>query len=107
VVRFGGSGRDLFLYARPGCVDELEGRLVELLAGRAEVWRTARMLEEGFFGPPPHDRLLPRLGDLVVLPHPGLAVFWYEEGRFQVKHKSSHGGLAPKEMDTGVYLLPL
>ncbi len=107
VIPFGGSGRDLFLYARPGCLGELEGQLTSLLTGRAEVWRTEWMLKEGFFGPPPHDRLLPRLGDLVVLPQPGLAVFWYEEGRFRVKHQSSHGGLTPQEMDTGVYLLPI
>jgi hypothetical protein len=107
VIRFAGSPRDLFLYVRPECLDEVEQGLKEMLAGRAEVWRTAGLRQEGFFGPPPHDRLVPRLGDLVVLPYPGQAVFWFEEGRFWVRHKGSHGGLTPEEMDTGVYLLPL
>jgi hypothetical protein len=107
LIRFGGSPRDLFLYVRPECLETVEGRLKEMLAGRAEVWRTAPMCAEGFFGPPPHDRLLPRLGDLVVLPKAGYSVFWFEEDRFRVKHKASHGGLTPQEMDTGVYLFGL
>jgi hypothetical protein len=107
VIRFAGSARDLFLYVRDEHLDAVEARLKDMLAGRAEVWRTAGLLAEGFFGPPPYDRLLPRVGNLVVLPYPGQAVFWFEEGRFWLRHKGSHGGLTPDEMSTGVYLLPL
>jgi hypothetical protein len=107
VIRFGGSGRDLFLYVRPECLEQVEARLKEMLAGKSEVWRTRPLVEEGFFGPPPHDRLLPRLGDLVILPFAGRSVFWFEEDRFRMRHKASHGGLTPEEMDTGVYVLPM
>ena len=65
------------------------------------------MLAEGLFGPGPGERLLRRLGNLAILARPGQGVFWFEEGKFRMKHKGSHGGLSPEEMDTGVYLLPL
>jgi hypothetical protein len=107
VIRFAGSARDLFLYVRPECLEIVETKLKEMLAGRAEVWRTKAMREEGYFGPPPHDRLLPRLGDLVILPQAGQGVFWFEEDRFWLRHKGSHDGLTPEEMDTGIYLLPM
>src|SRR5262249_9059229 len=106
VVRFAGSSRDLFLYPRDGQLPELEARLGELLAGKAEVWRTQELVAAGLFGPPPYDRLLPRLGRLVVLPYARQSGFW-QEGRFTMKHRASHGGLTPEEMDTGLYLLPL
>jgi hypothetical protein len=107
LIRFAGSARDLFLYVRPGRLAEAEGMLRGLLAGRAEVWPAEDMLAQGLFGPPPDGRLRERLGDLAVLPEPGRAVFWSEEGKFSMKHRASHGGLSPQEMDTGVYLLPL
>src|SRR5262249_30612522 len=106
-IRFAGSARDLFLYVRPECLAEAGAMLREHLLGRAEVWRTREMVEQGFFGPGPYDRLWPRLGDLVILPHSGQSVFWFEEGKFSMRHKGSHGGLTPEEMDTGVYLLEL
>jgi hypothetical protein len=107
IIRFGGSSRDLFLYVRPELLGELEGRLAELLAGRAEVWRTRELLEAGLFGPGPFDRLLPRLGDLVILSYPGQSAFWFEEGRFIMKHRGSHGGLTPEEMEIGLCVLGL
>lgn len=107
LVRFGGSGRDLFLYARPERSDELQGKLTHLLEGRAEVWRTEELLAQGLFGPPPFDRLLPRVGDLVILPYAGESVFWREGERIAMHSKASHGGLTPEEMETALYLLPL
>jgi hypothetical protein len=107
LLRFGGSGRDLFLYARPERLEELEAHLTALVGERGEVWRTEDLMAQGFFGPPPLDRLRERVGNLVVLPDAGESVFWFEEGRFAMKHKGSHGGLTPAEMDTQVCLLPL
>jgi hypothetical protein len=106
-IPFGGSGRDLFLYVRDGHLDALEVRLTELLAGRAEVWRTRELAGAGLFGPGPFDRLLPRAGDLAVLPYAGQTVYWLEEGRFAMKHKAGHGGLTPEEMDTVLCALEL
>ncbi len=106
-IRFGGSGRDLFLYVKDGRLAEAEALLAPLLAGKATLWRCEEMLAEGLFGPPPYGRLRPRLGDLAILPVAGQGVFWHEEGKFTLKHKGSHGGLTPAEMDTGVYVIPM
>ena len=68
--------------------------------------RTRPLLADGLFGPP-FDRLLPRLGDLVVPPYATHSAFWSEPGRFEMRHRASHGGLTPEEMETGLYLLHL
>ncbi|MCC6419832.1 MAG: alkaline phosphatase family protein [Gemmataceae bacterium] len=105
-IRFAGSPRDLFLHVREDRLEELGARLMTLLEGRAEVWRTSTLIEEGLFGPV-SERFLERVGNLVVLPYAGETVFWREEGRFLMDKLGHHGGLTPQEMDTGVYLLPL
>jgi hypothetical protein len=106
-IRFAGSPRDLFLYVKDEQLDEVERTMRELLAGRAEVWRTEEMLKGGLFGPSPSERLLARLGNLALLPYAGQSVYWFEEGKFWMKHIGSHGGLTPQEMDTGVYAVQL
>jgi hypothetical protein len=107
VLPFGGSCRDLFLYVRDEEQAEVRGQLERLLEGKAEVHRTRPLVADGLFGPPPYDRLLPRLADLVVLPYAAESVFWSEPGRFEMRHRGSHGGLTPEEMETGLYLLQL
>jgi hypothetical protein len=64
------------------------------------------LIEEGIFGTV-GERLRERVGNLVVLPYAGQTVYWREEGRFVMDKRGHHGGLTPREMDTGVYLLPL
>jgi hypothetical protein len=106
-IQFGGSSRDLFLYVKDECLAGLEATLGALFAGRAEVWRTAELIAAGFFGGGPLEALRARMGDLVILPYAGQGVYWYEKGRFALRHRGSHGGLTPDEMETGVYLLAL
>jgi len=102
-IRFGGSPRDLFLYAREETLPELQERIQEILAGRAEVFTTARLITDGHFGiQPPSQRLLDRMGSLVILPYRGEAVYWYEKGRFEQRFYGHHGGLTAQEM-----LIPL
>lgn len=98
----GGSARDLFLYIRPEALAEAESALSRALQGRAEVYRTSELLQDGFFGPKPSDRLQARLGNLVALPYCGQAVYWRQAGKFEQKFYGSHGGLTPEEM-----LIPL
>ena len=96
---FGGSPRDLFLYVRDECLDEVHALLARELAGKAEVMRTAEMIHAGLFGAPasPYD-LLTRTGNLMILPHRYESVAWYEKGRFEQKHFGHHGGLTREEM---------
>jgi len=94
-----GSCRDLFLHARPGQVEELVGELRALLGPRAEVRRAGELLDAGLFGPAPARALTDRLGDVVVLPELGEAVYWYTPGRFRQALWGQHGGLSALEME--------
>jgi hypothetical protein len=92
----GGSSRDLFLYVRPDQLDAAHASLARALAGRAEVHRCADLAAAGMFGPAPSPTFLARLGDLVVLPYPGETV-WWDDRRFPVRFRGSHGGLSEDE----------
>ncbi len=94
-----GSSRDMFLYVEPEHLDEAAGQITQQLEGKARVLRTADMMEEGYFGPAPTERLRERLGDLVVLPHRGETVWWSEDGRFTEHKRGHHGGLSAEEME--------
>lgn len=103
-----GSPRDMFLYVRDGCVDEAQDLLSRWLAGRADVVRVADLIEQGFFGPPPvADTFRARAGDLVILPHAGESVWWYEKDRFEQRFYGHHGGLSTEEMEIPLLLLAL
>ena len=39
------------------------------------------------------------MGNLVVLPYRGEAVWWYAQERFEQKYLGLHGGLTPQEME--------
>jgi predicted AlkP superfamily pyrophosphatase or phosphodiesterase len=96
---FGGSPRDLFLYVRDECLDEVHDLLTRELAGKAEVMRTAELIQVGLFGAPASpDELLIRTGNLMILSHRYESVAWYEKGRFEQKHYGHHGGLTREEM---------
>ena len=95
-----GSPRDFFLHLREECFDEAVGAIREALAGVAEVRAVRALVAAGYFGDaPPSRRFLDRVGNAVILPRPGRAVWWYEEGRFESRHPGDHGGLSPEEME--------
>ena len=94
-----GSCRDLFLHVAPGHLDDCCEALEQLLGSRAEVRRTHELINAGLFGPEVSPALTARLGDLVVLPEFGEAVYWYTPGRFRQTLWGQHGGLTPDEME--------
>ena len=95
-----GSPRDFFLHLREECFDEAMGAIRAALAGLAEVRSIREFVADGYFGDTaPSRRFLDRVGNAVILPGPGRAVWWYEEGRFESRHPGDHGGLSPKEME--------
>jgi hypothetical protein len=93
-----GSCRDLFLHVRDGHVDEVRDQLADRLGGIADVVTVEALIASGAFDEP-SPRLRARLGDVVVLPHYGEAVFWHEPGRFVQSLHGQHGGLSPQEME--------
>jgi hypothetical protein len=79
-------------------VDEVCEQLANRLDGIAKVFTTDSLIDSGTFAKP-SARLQMRLGDVVVLPHYGQAVFWHEPGRFVQDLYGQHGGLSPQETE--------
>jgi hypothetical protein len=98
-LHIGGSPRDAFLHVRPECLDEAVNTLSRRLEGHAEVFRTADLARQGFFGPVISERLLERLANLVVLSYEGTTTWWHEKSRLQNRLKGMHGGLARGEAE--------
>ncbi len=95
----GGSPRDMFLYLRPGAVDEAEAILQAGLGEWGEVRRVDDLITAGYFGPQVSDRFRQRAGDLVLLAAPRKTIWWHEPGRYQQTFYGHHGGLSPQEME--------
>ncbi|PJF36363.1 MAG: phosphodiesterase [Candidatus Thermofonsia Clade 1 bacterium] len=93
-----GSARDMFLYVKAPHLQEAYELLTAHLRGTAEVYRTADLLEEGFFGARCSEIFRARLGELVILPYAHQSVWWYEQGKFEQVFLGHHGGLTPDEM---------
>ena len=93
-----GSCRDLFLHVRDGQTSEVRDELAERLDGIADVRVVDDLVTCGAFDIP-SARLRARLGDVVVLPRYGEAVFWHEPGHFVQEFHGQHGGLSPQEME--------
>lgn len=101
-----GSARDLFLYVQDEYLEKAQDLLTEQLADRALIYRTQELVDEGYFGSQPTERLRDRLGNLVILPRPHETVWWYEPDRFEQHHWGHHGGLTAEEMETILLAMP-
>jgi len=76
--------------------------------GKAEVYKTADLLAQRFFGSQePSQQFLNRVGNLVILPYPGETAWWYKEGIFDMHFLGHHGGLTPQEMEIPFMALPI
>ena len=94
-----GSCRDMFLYIKEGMLEEAQAFLELRLHGRAQVISTSELVSRGFFGPgPASESFNVHVGDLVILPNYGEAVWWYERGKFEQTLFGGHGGLTSEEM---------
>ena len=103
-----GSARDMFLYIKEEHIDEALMYLQKHLAGRAEVYKTADLMAQHFFGlQEPSPEFLSRVGNVVILPYENETVWWYEEGRFVMRFLGHHGGLTPGEMEIPLVLMPI
>jgi hypothetical protein len=103
-----GSARDMFLHVKEERLADAVALLQKLLVGRAEVYTTAQLLAQNFFGSSqPSKEFLARVGNVVILPYHGETVWWYERGKFEMHFQGHHGGLTPEEMEIPLLLLAL
>jgi predicted AlkP superfamily pyrophosphatase or phosphodiesterase len=103
-----GSARDMFLHVKAEFLDEAVAYLQERLEGKAEVYRTANLIMQHFFGSQePSPVFLNRVGNVVILPYANETTWWYEEGVFDMHFLGHHGGLTPQEMEIPFMVLPI
>lgn len=100
-----GSSRDMFLYIKTAHLQEAYEMLTAHLRGSAEVYYTADLLEEGFFGANCSNLFRARLGELVILPYAHESVWWHGQGKFEQSFLGHHGGLTPDEMHSAFMVL--
>ena len=104
-----GNVRDVFLHVKEDSLDKMQLFLQEKLAGKAKVIKIKEAFELGLFGiKKPSRRFLDRIGNLLILPHLHVSI-WYEHvpGK-KYKHLANHGGLSRQEMliPFGIVKLP-
>jgi hypothetical protein len=98
----------MFLYIQETALADAQALLASQLEGKAMVCRVTDLIDQGYFGPSPvSDAFLAHVGNLVILPFEGEAVWWYEAGRFEQKFFGHHGGLTPGEMETPLLVYAL
>lgn len=102
-----GSPRAMSLHIKEDCLDDAWNLLREKLLDKAVVYKTSDLLEDSEFSranSPYRDiiiseKLMGRLGNLLILPVESWTVWWYEEGVHELKNKGHHGGLSYDEMN--------
>ncbi len=108
VLTPGGSCRDMFLYVKPSALEDAQVLVANMIGERGAVRPVADLIGAGYFGPlPVSDTFLGRVGNLVVLPFEGEAVWWYEKDRFEQKFRGHHGGLTRGELEIPLLLYSL
>lgn len=97
-VRFmSGEGRFRWLHARPGAELQLEHALTERYGETTWVMSRDQVIDEGLFGGPLRDELIPRLGDVALLPHAPIA-FIDPADTGESRLHSRHGSLTRDEL---------
>lgn len=93
-----GSPRDIFLAIKDEKLNDTVQLLSSALAGKATVLKIDDALRIELFGQGPlHRQIKSRLGNLLVLPHDNLTI-WYEHPEATSQLTGMHGGLHEEEM---------
>ncbi|MBX3063454.1 MAG: alkaline phosphatase family protein [Anaerolineae bacterium] len=106
MILLAGSPRDVFLHIKPERLDEAEALIKQAVEGRAEVHRTARLIDDGLFGAV-SDVFRSRVGDLVVLSYDQEQAWWQNPNDPVSDFRGHHGGLTRAEMETHLLAMAL
>lgn len=103
-----GSPHDVFLFIMPEKVDTIISFLRKELAGKADVLTIIEALDRGMFGiNQPKKKFFDRIGNVLILPHPGYHV-WYEFfPEIPYEQLGIHGGMSEEEMIVPFAIAPL
>ncbi len=104
-----GGSRAVYLYVKPGQREFVRDYLRQHLGSGFVVMEREELIDQGLLGR--HRvaaRLLPRLGDLVVIGRPGHTLFYpFKANQSQIEVKGIHGGLSEAEMLVPCVFVPL
>jgi hypothetical protein len=105
VERVAGEPRSPPVYATAGAAPDVQGRWAARLAGRGDVLTRDQAVGLGLFGAV-EERVLPRIGDLVVLMAPGFSVVDSRVHRPElIALRGVHGSLSADEVDIPLLFL--
>ncbi|HEY8479158.1 MAG TPA: alkaline phosphatase family protein [Spirillospora sp.] len=96
VALLGGDARARYVYAEPGAADDVLAVWTSLLGDRAWVVSREEAVENGWFGPIAPG-MLERIGDVIAVPHGGLAIVASEREPWLNRMAGMHGSLVPAE----------
>ncbi len=94
-----GSARDVFLATEQGRLEDAFQFLSTLLRDRATILKTDDAVGQGLFGKGKlHQEFRSRIGDILILPHGNLTLWYSRPGHERFRLLGMHGGLSPDEM---------
>ncbi len=106
VRHLGGEARARYLYCEPDAIDEVATRWAERIGARGRVLTRTQAIDAGWFGPVTPG-VLERIGDLVVVMGPDLAVMDSRRDRPELLAlRGMHGSLTPVERDVPLLAQP-
>jgi hypothetical protein len=99
-----GEPRARYLYVAPERVDEVKSRWQELLGNQVTIYTRAEAIAAGLFGIKVDDRVMERIGDLIVIANEDFILVEMEREELQIAMVGHHGGLTPAEREIPLLL---
>ncbi|ACY97206.1 MULTISPECIES: alkaline phosphatase family protein [Thermomonospora] len=96
VAQLGGEPRARHVYAEPGAAGDVLAAWRELVGDRAWVCTREEAVAAGWFGPVAPE-LLPRIGDVLAVPHGDLAIVATKREPIPSMLVGMHGSMIPRE----------
>ena len=96
VALLGGEPRARHVYTEPGAAEDVLARWRELVGDRAWVYPRDEAVAAGWFGPAA-EHVLPRIGDVLAVPHGDLAIVATEAEPLESSLVGMHGSMIPAE----------
>ena len=94
-----GEPRLAYCYVHPNRTSQFERYVAERLSHQTELFPSAQLLAEGWFGlGNPHPRLKDRIGHYALLMKDDFKITGELPGELPLQHIGVHGGLSPEEM---------
>lgn len=96
----GGACRIMFIYPEPEHKEKVKELLGNSLSDIADVFTVDDLIAEKILlDVDGNDFYKQRLPSIFIQPHEDAAIWWYEEGKFEINKIGNHGGLAMPEME--------